>query len=158
MRGKLDSSGMKSAGYLRTELVLNLHSGCNVFPSTSATSFPVTSSRLDDSSDCTTLSTRLTESDLGKPSVFVARCNDDEANGDQWRLVLTHRLVQAQMLYRHSSPNFCPLWGSPPCLVGLWQRSSTEPVRTDPFLGKSSALAIKYKRHPSLSPCIFIVS
>lgn len=71
MRAKLDSSDMKSIGYLRTELVLNLHSGCNVFPSTSATSFPATSSRLGDSSICPTLSTRLTESDLGKQSLFV---------------------------------------------------------------------------------------
>lgn len=56
-----------------TELVLNLHSGCNDFPFTSATSFPATSSRLGDSSLCPTLSTCLTESDLGGAISFCCQ-------------------------------------------------------------------------------------
>lgn len=65
---------------LRTELVLNFHSDCNVFPFRSTTSSPVTSSRLGDSSPCPTLSTRLRESDLGGQSVLVERINDGGTN------------------------------------------------------------------------------
>lgn len=53
----------KQKGYLRTELVFILHSSCKLFPSTNATSFPVTSSRLGVSVS-PTLSTFLTDSDL----------------------------------------------------------------------------------------------
>lgn len=73
-------SDTKSEKDLRTELVLNFHSDCNVFPFRSATSFPVTSSRLGVSSPCPTLSTRLKESDLGEQSVLVERSNDGETN------------------------------------------------------------------------------
>lgn len=65
---------------LRTELVLNFHSVCSVFPFRSATSFPATSSRLGVSSPCPTLSTRLRESDLGGQSVLVERSNDGGTN------------------------------------------------------------------------------
>lgn len=78
MGAKSDSSDMESGGYLKTELVLNLHSGCSVFPLTSSTSFPVTSSRLGDSSPCCALSTCLTESDLGEQSVVGAGHNDGD--------------------------------------------------------------------------------
>lgn len=73
-------SDKKSEKDLRTELVLNFHSDCSVFPFRRATSFPVTSSRLGVSSPCPTLSTRLKESDLGGQSVLVESSNDGETN------------------------------------------------------------------------------
>lgn len=73
-------SDTKSEEDLSVELVLRFHSGWNVFPFRSATSFPVTSSRLGLSSPCPTLSTRLKESDLGEQTVVVERRNDGGTN------------------------------------------------------------------------------
>lgn len=101
-------SDTKSEKDLRTELVLNFHSDCNVFPFRSATSFPVTSSRLGVSSPCPTLSTRLKESDLGGNQFLLKGAMMAIQMCALWRLELTHRLVQAQMLDWHSSPTVCP--------------------------------------------------
>lgn len=138
---------MKSVGYLRTELVLNLHSGRSVFPSTSSTSLPVTSSMLGDWSVCPTLSTRLSESDLGS----------------------NQRLFSSAMMTRQMGINegwFLLIdWYKSRCSIGIllplcvlfvvhlraWFGFGSDPPQSQSVQTRfwEDKLAIKYKQHPS---------